>query len=117
MKKIVIYIGFVVASIANAAVFITTTTYIQLAVAILLYLPLTYLAFILFPRKGNEEQSTVPETVPKAITTKQTPPIQHEALRPASHDVVSSPPSRSEILPKQKWIYPRATSLPWSSAK
>jgi len=59
-----IYTGFVAASLADASIFITTTTNIQLVVAILLYLPLTYFAFKLFPRKTRFERSSVPEDSP-----------------------------------------------------
>lgn len=41
----------------------------------------------------------------------------NKAPRPTSHDEIFSPLSWSEILPKQKLIHPRATSLPGSSAK
>lgn len=53
MKKLAIYTGFTAASLADAAIFLTTTTYVQLATAIVLYLPLIYLAFKLFPRKTH----------------------------------------------------------------
>lgn len=48
MQKILIYTGFIAGGIAVIAAFVTSTTYIQLGIAILLYLPLTYFAFRTF---------------------------------------------------------------------
>ncbi len=53
MNKAVNYTGFAIASLGEGAIFLTTTSYVQLAIAILLYFPLTYFAFQLFPRKSN----------------------------------------------------------------
>jgi len=66
MKKIITYIGFIAASAAESAIFFTADNYIQLAAAVLFYLPLAYFAFRLFPRKekvisivnNNNTQST-----------------------------------------------------------
>lgn len=80
MKRVAIYTSFVAASLTDAAIFVTATTNIQLVVAVVLYLPLTYFAFKLFPRKarseqpalqkGNVPQHTVPtkDIVENAIT-------------------------------------------------
>lgn len=51
MLNILTYCSFVIGSLVVIAAFITSTTYSQLAVAILLYPPLVYLAFKAFPRK------------------------------------------------------------------
>jgi len=51
MRKILIYLSFVIASAVIVVLFVTSTTYTQLAVASLLYPPLAYFAFALFPRK------------------------------------------------------------------
>lgn len=68
MRRIAIYTGFVTASLADAAMFITSNNYIQLLLAIVLYLPLTYAAFKLFPRK-NESENLAVQTVSKDNTT------------------------------------------------
>ena len=68
-KKNAIYSGFVAASLAEAAIFITATSYIQMAAAILLYIPLAYFAFKLFPRKSKAS--------PESTTTL---PIQEERI-------------------------------------
>lgn len=68
MKKLLLYIGFITASLADAAIFLTSNDYIQLIVAILLYLPLAYVAFKLFPRKPKLAELNA-NTLPNNITT------------------------------------------------
>jgi len=78
MKKIVIYTGFVITCLADVVFFLSTTTYVQLAIAIALYLILIYFALKLFPRKTQVESAAI-ETVPVApndSTVELTPPIQ-----------------------------------------
>lgn len=53
MLNLLTYCGFVITSLIVIAAFITSTTYAQLAVAILLYPPLVYVAFKVFPRKAS----------------------------------------------------------------
>lgn len=50
MRKILTYFSFVIASLIVIAAFMTSTTYTQLAIAILLYPLLVYFAFRAFPR-------------------------------------------------------------------
>ena len=57
MRKIALYIIFALASGLVAATFVTTKSYLQLAIAVVLYLPLVYCAFKLFPRKNNSAAS------------------------------------------------------------
>jgi hypothetical protein len=71
MKKLAIYTSFAAVSLSDAAIFLTTTTYIQLAVAILIYLTLVYLAFKLFPRKIYP-QSNTRQSIQKDITLNKT---------------------------------------------
>lgn len=52
MRKIIIYIGFIIASLVMIAVFINATTYTQLAVAASLYPLLVFYGFKAFPRKS-----------------------------------------------------------------
>jgi hypothetical protein len=61
IKKTAIYTGFAAAGLADTAIFLTSTSYIQLAVAILIYLPLVYIGFKLFPRK-DKVYSKAPNT-------------------------------------------------------
>ena len=67
MRKILlIYFSFVIACLVVIMAFITATTYIQLAAAILLYPLLVYFAFKVFPRKTREYSSKKPiAKVPK----------------------------------------------------
>jgi len=53
IKKIALYTSFLVASFADAAVFLISNNYIQLVLAILLYFPLIYIAFKIFPRRTS----------------------------------------------------------------
>ncbi|MCL4387372.1 hypothetical protein M1307_03180 [Patescibacteria group bacterium] len=71
MRRIALYSGFVTASLADAVIFLTSNNYIQLVFAILLYLPLTYVAFKLFPRKTQSENLDV-QTVSKDNTVDNT---------------------------------------------
>jgi hypothetical protein len=69
IKKIAAYISFVLASLVDLSIFFTSSSYVQLAIAILLYLPLAYFAFKLFPRKThsrrpNSSEQTMQESVP-----------------------------------------------------
>jgi hypothetical protein len=50
-RKTLTYCSFMITSLVVTLVFVSATTYIQLAIAILLYLPLAYFAFKVFPRK------------------------------------------------------------------
>lgn len=52
-KKILFYGGLILATILVVFVFITSTNYIQLAIASLLYPPVAYLAFKYFPRRKH----------------------------------------------------------------
>lgn len=61
MRKILIYSGFVIASLVVVAVFMTSTSYTQLAVAAALYPLPVGLAFVAFPRKRkNGKHSEIP---------------------------------------------------------
>lgn len=52
-RATLVYTGFTTAILIEAAIFITATSYHQLAVAILLYIPLVYFALKLFPRDSS----------------------------------------------------------------
>lgn len=77
MKKAPLYVGFAVASMVETAMFTTTTTYSQYAIAAILYLPLVYVFFKLFPRKPHQK-SSITQLMPKSDTTK--PPITEDHI-------------------------------------
>lgn len=52
MRKILIFILFIIATLVVFGMFISATTYIQLAVAVVTYPLLVYVAFAVFPRKN-----------------------------------------------------------------
>ena len=82
MKKVVLFTGFIVASLTNAAIFLTTTTYIQLAIAIVTYIPLAYFALKLFPRKSRSEKTEVIQ--PSQSQPVQTP-VNNVGVAPINH--------------------------------
>lgn len=77
MKQIALYASFVTTSLMEAALFITTTTYLQLAIAVLFFLPLTYFAFKLFPRKTMIKNPVI-QTIKKKILLAHPPSKQHK---------------------------------------
>lgn len=62
MRKILTYCSFAIASLIVVAAFLTSTTYTQLTVAILLYPLLIYFAFRAFPRRAQIHPSKKPVT-------------------------------------------------------
>ena len=52
-RKTIIYISFVIACVAVTAVFLTSTSYLQLGIAILLYPLLPFFAYRIFPLKDR----------------------------------------------------------------
>jgi len=52
MRKFITYIGFAIATTVVVVVFVTSATYTQLAIAVILYPPLVYFALKIFPRKA-----------------------------------------------------------------
>ncbi len=52
MRKILILTCFIIATLVMFGMFISATTYVQLAVAIVTYPLLVYVAFVVFPRKN-----------------------------------------------------------------
>ncbi|MFC1600645.1 hypothetical protein ACFL25_01040, partial [Patescibacteria group bacterium] len=75
MRNFLIYLGFAIASIAISATFVTSQSYIQLGVAVVLYSLLVFTAYKLFlkkkkkpavaivPQSSEQTQSTQEETV------------------------------------------------------
>jgi hypothetical protein len=57
MRKILIFICFIIATLVVFGMFISATTYIQLAVAVVAYPLLVYFAFVIFPRKNFSRTS------------------------------------------------------------
>jgi len=73
MKQIALYTSFATASIADASIFLSTTNYIQLAVAVILYLSLVIFALKIFPRR---RRSPVVQTVQKEVISHHSEPEQ-----------------------------------------
>ena len=72
MRKILTCCSFVIASLVVIVAFMTATTYIQLAVAIVLYPLLVYFAFKAFPRKTWRYTSKKPVTpIPTPKSTEK----------------------------------------------
>ncbi len=60
MKKKLTYPAFIIAAFLVVLTFITATTYVQLGIAVALYIPLAWFALKIFQRKENEPMVTVP---------------------------------------------------------
>lgn len=73
MQKILTFSSFTIASLIMIAIFITTTTYLQLAIAVALYPLLIYFAYKIFPIKTREYHSAAHATViqPVVESTKR----------------------------------------------
>lgn len=72
MRKILTYCSFIIASLIVIAAFITSTTYTQLIVAVLLYPLLVCFTFKVFPHKNksclsNEPAATIQPPVVKSV--------------------------------------------------
>lgn len=89
MRKILIYSSFIIGCLAVIVAFITSTTYSQLGIAILLYLPLTYFAFKIFTGSirggGNPKKSLITIQVP-AKSNEETPKVKQEQVSVADID-------------------------------
>lgn len=84
MHKILLtYSSLVIACLAVIVAFITSTTYIQLGIAILLYLPLTYFAF-----KAFTGRTRVGAHLQKPLVTIQVPTQSPEKVREAERKKV-----------------------------
>lgn len=82
MRKLLLtYFSFVVACLAVIVAFITATTYIQLAVGILLYPLLVFFAYRALPLKTRKQISKKPET-------KTQPPVKPEELGVAERETI-----------------------------
>jgi len=79
MKKIIFYLTFIASSFAIVWLFITSTTYIQLAVATLLYPPLAYFAFVIFPRNSRKKV-----VIQQAPTVAATQVVTNQTVEPDS---------------------------------
>jgi|SRR6266404_995194 len=78
MRKTITYTSFAVASLIVVTIFLTSKTYTQLIIGILLYTPLVYLAFKIFPRRKWEAGGISVELTgdePKAETETAAAPI------------------------------------------
>lgn len=83
MRKILTYTSFIIAGAVVFGAFLTATSYTQLAVAILLYPLLIYLAFKAFPRKFQSYSSNKPVTEviqPSVKTVEIAEPVKKETM-------------------------------------
>src|SRR3989344_2261310 len=72
MNKLTTYISFVIAGLTDATLFMTSTSHAQLVFAVVLYLPLVYVAFKIFPRKTQKHYTTIQNTpLVSQITSNQ----------------------------------------------
>lgn len=76
---------FVVTSLVVVLIFVSATTYIQLAIATALYLPVVYLAFKVFPRKNRRiihpKESVIAEIQPSMKSAEKAMPARLAAER------------------------------------
>lgn len=83
--KTLTYCSFMITSLVVVLVFVSATTYIQLAFAILLYFPLAYFAFKVFPRKTRRitrpKQSVMAEVHSSARSAEK---AEVETIQPKS---------------------------------
>jgi hypothetical protein len=90
MKKIALYTSFLAAGFADVGVFLTSNNYIQLILAIILYFPLIYIAFKIFPRR----------TLPAEQIPLQKPSIIEPYVsidNKIEQHPISQPPSTDEV--------------------
>lgn len=77
MRKILIFTCFIVATLLVFGLFISATTYIQLAVAVVAYPLLVYVTFVVFPRKSFSHAAPAtaalhyPQAAKQAESTKK----------------------------------------------
>lgn len=83
MRRILVYSSFIIGCLAVIVAFTTSTTYTQLGIAILLYLPLTYFAFKIFA--GSFRGGGNPK---KSLITIQVPAKPHEEVPKVKQDQV-----------------------------
>ena len=74
MRKTITYSTFTIAAVLVAMLFVTSRSYSQLALAVILYPAIAYLAFQLFPRKVKQETIEIPQietekSVPSTINS------------------------------------------------
>src|SRR3989339_425468 len=79
MRKLLIYIGFILACLSVAATFATAGTYAQLVGAVLLYPVLVFIALKLFPH-GK------PKTVPSSCPLVSAQPLVGDAVEETNVD-------------------------------
>lgn len=81
ISRILTWSSFVIVSLIVIAAFVTATTYIQLAVAIILYPALVYFSFKVFPRKAWRYPSRKPVTViqQQAESAEKAMPVGRQA--------------------------------------
>lgn len=72
MRKVLTYLGFIIASLIIILVFVTAQTYTQLVVAIVLYIPFAYFTLRIFPRKNWKAKVASIELPTKSAPKRET---------------------------------------------
>lgn len=76
MRKFLVILIFIVASLVTAVVFVTATSYTQLVLACLFYPPIAYFIFMFFPRKPKTiavaQQPTAAATIQPVAAAEET---------------------------------------------
>lgn len=78
MRKTLTYSGFIIASLVVVAAFVTATSYVQLAAAIVLYPLLVYFAFKIFPHKTWKAPVIAIRLPVKSATNVETETVKPE---------------------------------------
>src|SRR5713226_10546963 len=78
MRKTLTYCSFMVTSLVIILVFVSATTYLQLAFAIILYIPLVYFAFKVIPQRRVRRKTKVSTQ----FAVKQSEEEKAEILKP-----------------------------------
>lgn len=63
MRNALVYLSFIITSLLVVAAFVTATSYVQLAIGIILYPLVVYFALKIFPRKSKEASSKKHSTI------------------------------------------------------
>ena len=84
MRKIITSCSFVIASLVVVLAFVSATTYLQLAIAIVLYLPLAYFTFKALPYKTQKRLLPVAITQPPVKSAEK---IEAETTKPNRENV------------------------------
>lgn len=83
MRKVITFTSFAIACLVVVLIFVSATSYIQLIIAIILYLPLAYFTFKALPRKTQNIILPIAAVEPPVLTEK----IKEETGKPVQENV------------------------------